>query len=169
MTLGFSWLCHAVLTVASKSTDIIAALLPSRIPLLSHLPETRQFNLSKAVHLSAPNYICGLSCQQTEGYRNNAIPPTTSQSLSFRSEPPVAKSLPEGLHRTQFTSPSWASCQEMGPESFEKARFSHNDLLFHKYLHICVIPWMEWWHESKQPVKNQLRRFCIANKNTYLL
>ena len=40
---------------------------------------------------------------------NLVVPPVTSQSLSFLSDPPVAKTRPDGLHRTQLTSPSWPS------------------------------------------------------------
>lgn len=37
------------------------------------------------------------------------LPLITSHSLIFLSAPPVANKDPEGLHRTAFTSPSWAS------------------------------------------------------------
>lgn len=95
------------------------------------------------------------------------LPFITSHSLIFLSAPPVANKDPEGLHRTAFTSPSWASYRVT-------IKWIHADT----YIHVHVIPRYQPFnpfniksncllYENKY-FQNSKQITCIKNNNEWV-
>lgn len=95
------------------------------------------------------------------------LPLITSHSLIFLSAPPVANKDPEGLHRTAFTSPSWASYRVT-------IKWMHADT----YVHVYVIPRYQPLTHSKSNLncllyenkyfQNSKQITCIENNNEWV-